>query len=229
MSVPSAPRPSRSQQLAADLLDLIQEGVVRPGTRLPTEAELCERFGVSRTVVREAIAQLRADGIVRSSQGRGTFVLSAPRTRKLAFDGSDPSDLPGVLALLEFRSAVETEAAGLAARRRTGAQLAQIAAALAAFDAASDDPAAAVEADFAFHLRIARASGNPHFASVLESLGTTALAIPRARLHSEPRSFRRVYDEHAAVHAAIAAGDPLTASAAMRMHLAGSAGRIRAE
>ncbi|WP_205791344.1 FadR/GntR family transcriptional regulator [Microbacterium sulfonylureivorans] len=223
-----SPRPRRSQQLVADLLEMIQQDVVRPGTRLPTEAELSERFGVSRTVVREAIAQLRSDGIVRSSQGRGTFVLAAPGERRLALAEADVTDLPGTLALLEFRVAVEVEAAALAARRRTGPQLGAIERALHSFGAAGDAPGAAVDADFAFHLRVARASGNPHFAAILDSLGTGALVIPKERLRSGSDAHRHALEEHTAVHAAIAAGDPLAASAAMRTHLANSASRLLA-
>jgi Transcriptional regulators len=224
----SSARPRRSQQLVTDLLEMIQEGVVRPGTRLPTEAELTERFGVSRTVVREAIAQLRSDGIVRSSQGRGTFVLATPSERRLALASVDPGDLVGTLELLEFRTALEVEAAGLAARRRTGQQLTAIEQALRAFGASRETPAAAVDADFAFHLLIARASGNPHFPALLDSLGTSALAIPKARLQGGSSAFEHALDEHAAVLAAISAGDQLAATAAMRAHLTNSASRLSA-
>ena len=224
----TAPRPRRSQQLVADLLDLIQEGVVRPGTQLPTEAELSERFGVSRTVVREAIAQLRASGIVRSTQGKGTFVLAVPRDAPVAYAGEiDADDLGSVLELLEFRTANEVAAAELAARRRTGAQLGQIAGALTQFDASAEVPAAAVDADFAFHLAVARASGNPHFVALLESLGTGALAIPRARLLGDPHAHRRARDEHAAIHEAIDDADPVAAAAAMRAHLVNSRRRLQ--
>jgi GntR family transcriptional regulator, transcriptional repressor for pyruvate dehydrogenase complex len=228
MSVRDVPlRPRLSEQLVSELLDMIQGDVIRPGAKLPTEAQLAARFDVSRTVVREAISQLRAEGIVRSSQGRGTFVLAMPGEAGAAVIGDAPTDLAGMLSLLEFRTAIEVESSGLAARRRTAQQLAHIAAALEDFGGAGDDPAAAVDADFAFHSRIARASANVHLAASLEALGTASLAIPRARLRSSPEYHRRAYEEHAAIHTAIVEADTAAAAAAMRTHLVNSAARLR--
>lgn len=220
---------SRSEQLASDLLESIREGVVRPGAKLPTESELSAMHGVSRTVVREAIAQLRAAGIVRSSQGRGTFVLAVPTSHPLTIDAVDPGDLASMLALLELRVGVEVEAAQLASLRSTPRQRAVLHERLAAFSAARDDPAAALDADFGFHLAVARASGNPHFARLLESLGVEMMAVPRARLSRDDARFERVVDEHTSIEAAIADGDPSAAAAAMRTHLLNSARRLRGE
>jgi GntR family transcriptional regulator, transcriptional repressor for pyruvate dehydrogenase complex len=220
-------KPSRAEQLVAALLDQIQHGVVRPGTRLPTESTLAEQHGVSRTVVREAISRLQAAGIVRTHQGRGSFVLAAPDAHEFHVDADAATGLPGVLQLLEFRTAVEVEAAGLAALRRTPEQLAAIAVALDAIGATRQPPAQTVEADFAFHLAVARASGNPHFPALLESLGRGMLAIPRDRLAVTPEHAALLHAEHAAVHAAVAAGDQLAAMAAMRVHLVSSAARLQ--
>jgi GntR family transcriptional repressor for pyruvate dehydrogenase complex len=228
MPSPGTPRPNLTRQLVTDLLQLVQEGVVRPGTKLPTEAALMERFSVSRTVVREAISQLQASGIVRTYQGRGSFVLATPDAREFDIGEVDVADLDSVLALLEFRTAIEVEAAGLAALRRSPDQLVQLTETLAAFASSTEQPASAVEADFAFHLQVAWSSGNRHFAQLLESLGRGMLAIPQSRLDPDAQSFARVYDEHAAVHDAIASGDPFAAQSAMRTHLANSARRLRA-
>lgn len=222
------PRPNLTRQLVSDLLQLVQEGVVRPGTKLPTEAALMERFSVSRTVVREALSQLQASGIVRTYQGRGSFVLATPDAREFDVGTVPADDLEAVLALLEFRTGVEVEAAGLAARRRSPDQLAQLAQSLAEFAESGDQPASAVDADFAFHLQVAWSSGNRHFAQLLESLGKGMLAIPRSRLGGDAQAFARVYAEHAAIHEAIESSDPLAAQAAMRTHLANSARRLRA-
>ncbi|GAB3606198.1 FadR/GntR family transcriptional regulator [Conyzicola nivalis] len=224
----STPRPNLTRQLVGDLLQLVQEGVVRPGTKLPTEAALMERFSVSRTVVREALSQLQASGIVRTYQGRGSFVLATPDEHGFEVGAVSPGDLDAVLALLEFRTGVEVEAAGLAALRRSPAQLAQIGEALAEFADASERPTAAVDADFAFHLRVAWSSGNRHFPQLLESLGRGMLAIPRSRLGHDERAFARTYAEHAAIHDAIESSDPLAAGAAMRTHLVNSSRRLRA-
>lgn len=220
-----AVRPGRAQQLAADLLDLISSELSQPGMKLPTEAELSERFGVSRTVVREAIARLRADGVVRSVQGRGTFVLAEPSEHKLSFGSIDTSGTAGLLDLLELRIAIETEASSLAARNRTTDQLRQIEEALEQFGNAAD-PGEAVEADFHFHWRIGRASGNPHFPAALESIGLRAFAVPRERLRGGEHALDRAYDEHALIHTAIAIGDQAGAAAAMRAHLSASTHRL---
>lgn len=216
--------PRRAERLVADLVQQIQEGVVRPGTKLPTESELAAQYGVSRTTVREAISQLQASGIVRTHQGRGSFVLAPPDAHE--FSVAAGGGLAAALQLLEFRTAVEVEAAGLAAVRRDAAQLGAIADALAELAASAAVPARTVDADFAFHLAVARASGNPHFGDLLASLGRGMLAIPRDRLHADPDHAARVHAEHAAVHDAVASGDQLAASAAMRLHLSRSRARL---
>ncbi|GAB3395772.1 FadR/GntR family transcriptional regulator [Humibacter soli] len=226
-----AGRPRRSEQLAADLLDLIRSGVVRPGAKLPTESELGDRFGVSRTVVREAIAQLGAAGVVRSQQGRGTFVLALPNETPITVGASQVDDLAGLLQLFELRTAVEVEAAGLAARRRTADQLGALRTALAAMtdaarDAAAYDPAAHVAADFAFHVAVARATANQHFVALLDAWGVGMLAVPGERLSHDDERVRRLQHEHAAVLDAIAEGDAVAAQAAMRTHLVASRRRL---
>ena len=219
-------RPSRAEQLVAALLEQIQQGVVRPGTKLPTESELSAQHGVSRGVVREAISRLQAAGIVRTHQGRGSFVLAVPDAGGFHVDPAEASGLAGTLQVLEFRTAVEVEAAGLAALRRTPEQLAVVQAALDDIAAAAQHPARLVEADFAFHVAVARAAGNPHFPALLESLGRGMLAIPRDRLAVTPEHAALLHAEHAAVHAAVAAGDQLAARASMRVHLVNSAARL---
>lgn len=213
-----------AEHLVTDILQLIQEGVVLPGAKLPTESELASRFAVSRTVVREAISRLQASGIVRTHQGRGTFVLATPDGPTFPVIDAPTGSLADMLELLEFRTAVEVEAAGLAAARRTSEQLGQIAAALADF-AQSGDPAAAVEADFQFHLRVAWATGNARFPQLLQSLGHAMLSIPRARLAASG-AHALAHDEHTRVHEAIAGGDVVAARAAMRVHLVDSGRRL---
>ncbi|WP_214407866.1 FadR/GntR family transcriptional regulator [Pseudonocardia lacus] len=219
-------RPRRADALVAALLAEMREGVVRPGAKLPTESALAARHGVSRTVVREAITQLQAAGIVRTHQGRGSFVLAPPDSGEFLVEvGAGGPREAG--ELLEFRTAVEVEAAGLAARRRTPEQLAAIDAALAELTAAAADPGRVVDADYAFHLAVAHAAGNRHFPALLGSLGRGMLAIPHERLVASAERIALVHAEHAAVRAAIADADPPAAGAAMRTHLANSARRLR--
>ncbi|HEY9568698.1 MAG TPA: GntR family transcriptional regulator, partial [Thalassobaculum sp.] len=152
------------------LAERIRSGELAPAEKLPTEQEMIAAFGVSRTVVREAIAALRAEGLVESRQGAGVFVVGDKRRRPFRIESGDAETVGGVLAIMELRRSIEIEAAGLAAERRTGLQLAAIHQAVEAFDAAigSGD---AVAADFEFHKAICQATGNPYFDSFLEFLG----------------------------------------------------------
>lgn len=232
----TAVRPrTRALALVEALGDRIRDGRWPPGARLPTEAALVAEFAVSRTVVREAISQLQAGGLVATRHGVGTFVIGLGETPGFRVAPDQLSTLRDVVALLELRIGVETEAAGLAAQRRTDAHLAAMRAALDAVAQALARREDAVAADFQFHLEIARATQNEHFARLMASFGMAA--IPRARLApAEPTPaddearlayLRRVNAEHESIYDAIAAGDGDAARAAMRTHLANSRERRR--
>ena len=142
------------------------------------------------------------------------------------------STLRDVIAVLELRIGVETEAAALAAQRRTDANLATMRQALNAVAQAVDEGRDAVAADFQFHLEIARATQNSHFTELMSTLGS--MIIPRARLQNsedqtdERRQYlRRVNGEHENIFDAIVGQDPDAARAAMRTHLANSRERRR--
>lgn len=109
-------------QVAEALRRAIQGGEYKPGDKLPSEARLTETHGVSRTVVREAIAALRSDGLVEPKRGAGVFVLEPAATPGLPFQNIDHARISSIIELLELRAAVEVEAAGLAATRRSPAQ-----------------------------------------------------------------------------------------------------------
>lgn len=209
----------------------IASGAVKVGEKLPSEARLTERFGVSRTVVREAIASLRADGLVEARQGAGVFVMEATLPPALPFQGVDPEKISHMIEMLELRSAVEIEAAGLAAARRSPAQEEEIAQRCHAIDrlVASGQPT--TEADFAFHLAIAEATNNPRFREFLEMMGRSV--IPRVALQkddreaSPPAYLEQIAGEHRALVQAIANRDEAAAREAMRTHLKGSQQRYR--
>jgi len=227
----------RPRTLALELVDVlgsrIRAGALAAGDKLPTEAAVMEEFGVSRTVVREAISKLQAAGLVHTRHGVGTFVVDAtPARRAFRIEAKHLATLTDVIAVLELRIGVETEAAALAAARRTAQNLADMRSALEAFAAATEAGRDAVGPDFQFHLEIARATQNAHFAELLGTLGS--MIIPRARLESaEPQSperreyLRRVNGEHESIYDAIAAQDAEAARAAMRTHLANSRERRR--
>jgi DNA-binding FadR family transcriptional regulator len=214
--------------------DRIRSGRLAPGSRLPTEAEIVNGFGVSRTVVREALSRLQAAGLVHTRHGVGTFVAEPLPQAAFRIAPDQLATLRDVIALLELRIGLETEAAGLAAQRRTEVQLRGMRAALDAFARAVEAGQSAVEADFRFHHEIAGATQNAHFAELLGTLGPRI--IPRARLDPpvppDPARLaylQRVHGEHESIFDAIAAGDADAARAAMRTHLANSRERRRRE
>jgi GntR family transcriptional regulator, transcriptional repressor for pyruvate dehydrogenase complex len=232
----SVPEPRRGRNLALALVeslgDRIRDGRLAPGEKLPSEAEIMAGFGVSRTVVREALSKLQAAGQVRTRHGIGTFVVSPGEAAPFRITADQLATLQDVVAMLELRIGLETEAAALAAQRRSEADLAEMRDALDEFNAAIQAGRDAVAADFRFHLEIARATRNPHFAELVATLG--ASMIPRARLDTpvkftdERREFlRRVNAEHENILDAIAAQDGEAARAAMRTHLANSRERRR--
>lgn len=222
---------SLAQQVMNDLVERIRDGTYRPGQRLPTEPELMTEQGVSRSVVREAMSRLQAAGLAETRHGIGTFVLEPAATRAAALDISTVNTIRDVLAMLELRISLESEAAALAAERRTAEQLKRMQRALADFDDAVERDDSAVEADLAFHLQIALATGNGYFEEIYRHLGSTT--IPRTRLDTSQfsadtrRSYlTRVNREHQDILEAIARGDARRASAAMRKHLTNSRERL---
>jgi len=183
-------------------------------------------FDVSRTVVREALSRLQTQGLVETYRGKGTFVLIAPSPGERT--AVAPQTSQSVRDVLEFRIAIETEAAALAALRRSPRQLDELHALIRTFAAARDRPNRTLEADFAFHRSIAAATGNRHFVDTIDALGPTMIAMPRARIDVSPSDaeFQRVVDEHAMIARAIERGSAQDAAAAMRMHLRSSQTRL---
>jgi GntR family transcriptional repressor for pyruvate dehydrogenase complex len=233
--VPSAP-PKKHRNLAqgvvAYISDRIRDGELNPGDKLPTESEIMRILGVSRTVVREAISHVQAAGLVETRHGIGTFVLEPPPPHTLGLDPTTVVTMRDVLAILELRISLETEAAGLAASRRSDTQLQQLRAALDVFQASARSGGETVPSDMQFHLLIAQSSGNRYFHDILSHLGSNI--IPRARLNSaklakdDPATYmERVIHEHEDIYNAIARKDPESARAAMRTHLSNSRERLR--
>ena len=165
-----------TQRLAAEILS----GRLQPGARLPTEQELSLATGVSRTVVREAVAALRADGLVMTRQGLGAFVPEDVQRRPFRIDPDEVKSGKDVLQILELRMGLEIEASGLAAERRTSHDLILIEAALRSIEAEIEFGGNAVDADFRFHLAIFRSAHNRYFPQLLEFLGN--FIIPRQTL-----------------------------------------------
>jgi DNA-binding FadR family transcriptional regulator len=225
-------RETLTSQLVKVLTRRIHDGALRPGDRLPTEQELIEEFAVSRTVVREALTSLKAAGLVTSQQGVGAFVLQGDATPSFRIDGTSLNLIKDVIAVLELRTALESDAAALAAQRRTPAHLDAMRDALDQMTAAIAASEDAVAPDLDFHRTIAEATGNHHFTHLFSYLGS--VMIPRARIQTSryfaaDRSeyLRRVNREHEDIYHAIERQDAETARSAMRLHLSNSRERLR--
>ena len=221
-------------QLTDTLRQAIAAGQFTAGARLPSEAQLTETHGVSRTVVREAIAALRADRLVEARQGAGVFVLEPRQNTQptmLSLNNIDLAQVSSMIELLELRTAVEVEAAGLAAVRRSPAQEESIFEHHHAVRACLEADKPTSEADFALHLAIAEATNNPRFREFLTMIGKRL--IPRAALRpddseSDQAAYIALLDkEHDAIVVAISEGDEDGARQAMRSHLRGAQLRYR--
>jgi GntR family transcriptional repressor for pyruvate dehydrogenase complex len=215
------------ERLTADIIG----GKLPPGSRLPTEQELIAATGVSRTVVREAVAALRAEGLVVTRQGVGAFVADDAR-RPFRINPVELRSLREILDVMELRTGIEIEAAGLAAERASSADVREVAGAYDAIQAAIGRGRSAVDQDFAFHCRIAEATGNPQFRRFLEYLGR--FIIPRQTVSVAAGSLadRRTYlatiqDEHREIVQTIRAHAVSKARAAMRRHLLNSRKRYQ--
>jgi DNA-binding FadR family transcriptional regulator len=217
-----------SKHVYETILTEIVRGVFAEGDRLPTESALAERFSVSRPVVREALAQLRDDGLIQVRRGSGSYVLQQPSSAMLQF--APLGSIADIQRCFEFRAAIEPAAAALAANRRSDAELAALKAALEALDAAVNAGDLGTEADFAFHRAVAEASGNPFFETTLSSLEeATASAISVNRnlsLLSPHERLLLVQKEHEQVFEEIRTRNAKGAEDAMRAHIEGARRRV---
>jgi DNA-binding FadR family transcriptional regulator len=233
---PSSALPAARRSLTAQLVDALRAQIdartLKAGARLATEAEMVQRFGVSRTVVREALSRLQAAGLVETRHGIGTFVCEAGMSPLLQLDPADVAGSIDALAILELRISLETESAGLAATRCDAARLATMRSALADFSRSVGAASDTVSPDLRFHMEIAHATGNRYFVEIMEHLGTRM--IPRTRITATPipreqyaEYLMRVNREHEQIADAIERGDADSARTAMLLHLINSRERLR--
>jgi DNA-binding FadR family transcriptional regulator len=218
------------RRVVAELRNQIISGQFEVGHKLPSQAELCEKFAVSRTVIREAVANLQADGLLEAHQGAGIFVTSRSGRSSDGFQAVDRERVSSMLEILELRTAVEIEAAGLAALRRSPVQEEAILAAHNAFKMQAPGSDESADADFLFHKAIAAATNNPRFSEMLDLLGRSA--IPRTTLQNSRDLHNQSYleliiEEHGTIVDAIFNGDEQAAREAMKAHLKGSQRRYR--
>ncbi|HEY1999596.1 FadR/GntR family transcriptional regulator [Paraburkholderia sp.] len=223
------PARALSDTVAQQLLTQIDKGAFAQDGKLPTEAVLAQQFGVSRTVIREAISRLKNEGVVQPRQGSGVFIAAHGTVRPLRIDYAEAIEAGSVPQILALRRAIEAEVASEAAQRRSDADMAAIDAALARIDEAVAEGHDGVAEDVAFHRTIAVATGNPYFLKTLtflnQYLEAGTLVTRRNEALREDFS-RQVRDEHAAIVAAIRAGDASAAREAASTHLYNAARRL---
>lgn len=222
-----------SHRVTQELGRAIVGGDYDPGEGLPTEAELCIRFGVSRTAVREAVKMLSAKGLVSSKPRQGIMVL--PEETWNLFD----SDLlqwllegnPSLTVLKEFfqmRIAIEPEAAALAARHARPARIEAIGDALERMEASSLQADASRSADIDFHVAILYASENRFYIQMRDFV-RTALNVSIRHTNAAVASYEGVLEDHAKVFHAIQRGNAERARNAMISLIDDTLGVIEAE
>lgn len=211
-----------SDRLAARLGAQIDSGELAPGDRLPTEQQLATAHGVSRTVVREAVHQLKSRALVVSRQGSGVFVAEKPANQPLAFDPAVLESVQAVVHVVEVRRVLEGEIAALAAERATRAQVAALRRALKAIDTAVANGQDGVAEDLAFHRVIGESTGNPQFRLLLgflEQYLREGMRITRGNEARRADFMHAVQQEHRAMVEAIAARDPAAARYHATQHI----------
>jgi GntR family transcriptional regulator, transcriptional repressor for pyruvate dehydrogenase complex len=214
--------------VASSISREIAEERLKPGDKLPTEQILATTFGVSRNVVREAIAKLRSEGRVWSRQGRGAFVADAANPTVLSIDHTALQQGDAFLSLFELRGILEVHSAALAAHRRSKVDIKRMRDALAMMKAAPYGSVQWLKKDLEFHTAIARATGNAY---IVQFIGFVSERVRESILaagsrHASDEMARATLAEHRTIFAAVEAGDPDGAREAMRTHLDNAARRV---
>jgi DNA-binding FadR family transcriptional regulator len=220
--------PHLSTLVASSISREIAQGRLKPGDQLPTEQALATTFGVSRNVVREAIARLRSEGRIWSQQGRGAFVADVSNSTVLTIDYDSLQQADAFQSLFELRGILEVEAAALAARRRNAGDIEAMRQALATMSDAPYGSVVWLKADLEFHRAVAAATRNSYMGQFLvfvsERVRDSILAAGNRQRSDDMASV--TMGEHERILAAIEAGDSEAAQRAMRDHLAGAAQRV---
>jgi GntR family transcriptional repressor for pyruvate dehydrogenase complex len=226
-AVPSRPRPALAERVYHLLYSRISNGDYPANQKLPPEKVLAEEFGVSRPVLRAALEQLREQGLIHSRQGAGSFVREV-KTAPLGF--ARVETIADIQRCYEFRICIETQAAALAAGRRNPAALDEIETALSLMNAATDSMTHREDADYSFHLAVAKAANNQYFEASMRALREHIYV--GMKLHGQSlmtdgaKALRNVLHEHNAIFEAIRDGDAATAQALMERHLRHSRDRL---
>src|ERR1700676_5227009 len=208
------------EQIVQQIEESIVKGTLKAGDQLPAERELAQRFGVSRTAVREAVKALREKGLVEAYSGRGTFITDGTtQAVRQSLDLMVKIGQPeGSTYLAEVRAILEPEIAAMAAARVQEPELATMREAVAAMDRAGSDPETYIEADLDFHLALAEGAANPLILSLLDSI-VGLLREHSLRIFKVPGGPERGQIHHKRILEAVERRDSEKAREAMRAHL----------
>ena len=208
------------EQIVQQIEESILKGTLKTGDQLPAERELAQRFGVSRTAVREAVKALREKGLVEAYSGRGTFITDGTsQAVRQSLDLMVKIGQPeGSQYLAELRAILEPEIAALAAVRAQESDLATMREAVAVMDRAGRDPDAYIEADLDFHLSLAEAAANPLILSLIDSI-VGLLREQRMKIFKVEGGPERGQFHHKRILEAMEQRDPEKVRDAMRAHL----------
>ncbi|MFO7801532.1 MAG: FadR/GntR family transcriptional regulator [Desulfovermiculus sp.] len=218
-----------SDQVASFILEAIDQRQYQPGDRLPSEAALAKTFGVSRTVIREALARLKYDGILESRQGQGVLVNAANDRRAFRLDDLSQATAHEANHLFELRAILECDSASLAAQRRDDLLLERMQECLTQLDQAILHKEDGAEPDFDFHHLVVTASRNPYLIELMDFLHIRIKnVIRRAREVSslQPGLPEAVQTEHVAIYDAIQAQHMQNARDAMLNHILKTSERL---
>lgn len=206
----------------------IRAGRLAASSRLPTEHQLAEQLSVSRSVIREAVAQLKADGVLVSRRGDGSYISQTPAGQVFRLPGAR-GGVPDLVQMFEMRLWIESQAAAVAAARRRPADLQRMRRAIKVMDDNADDFAVSSAADVEFHRAIAAACRNDYFTAFHDFLGGQLAQARLAAWENSARlsgGARSAQAEHRALYAAIADADSARAGDCARVHLQASALRL---
>lgn len=220
--------PHLSTLVASSISREIAQGRLKPGDQLPTEQSLATTFGVSRNVVREAIARLRSEGRVWSQQGRGAFVSDEVNETVLTISHEDMANTAAFKSLFELRGILEVQAAGLAAKRRSDSDLEAMRTALGTMKEAPYGSVMWLRTDLEFHRTVAAATENAYMVQFLVFVSERireSILVSGNQQQSEVLAAVTL-GEHQKILDAIDAGDEEKAQRAMKVHLSNAAGRV---
>ena len=219
--------PKLSEQISDFLISEIEGGTFQPGELLPSEADLADQFQVSRTVIREALGRLKYDGLLESSQGSRSRVSDDSGKQVFRMNRLKANNLNEVGLLYEFRSILESEAAALAARRRTDDDLKEMKQLIKALDEAHDQQLDGTNENVEFHKKVTDASKNPYLSDFMNFLSNKIRDLVQADRDSSKQAGLplEVQKEHIAIFEAITRKDPEKAREAIKTHLHNAARR----